>query len=205
MTPAEDRQAEMAVQAYIDTAKASLDQAMTRADTIQRAAAAIGTVYVGILAFVFKPERDPTQQLSFVLPVRGVWPVVFLGLAIAFTSLYLAFIRRYQLPPAGKLFVATPEAYTRWATAALAHRSWLLHMAAMSLSVGLALLPLPFLKLDTGKVLLLLLLGGVVTLTGPGIVGAVFKMVDEASITSIATSFRDDPAHARSPHGSKMG
>jgi len=83
-------------QAYLDAAKAQIDRSITRGQAVFTAAGAIGTIYTGILGLAFS-----VSQAGHFLPARGLIPAVFLGLAIACTSVYLAYIKVPPGTPSG--------------------------------------------------------------------------------------------------------
>ena len=71
----------------IEVAKGGIERARDSAKYVQTAATAIMAVYTGVLALVFSVTDNP-------LPLRGAWAAVFLGLAIALATAYLAFHHR---------------------------------------------------------------------------------------------------------------
>ncbi len=70
----------------VEISKGSVERARDSAKYIQTAAAAIAALYTALLGLVFSVTDHP-------LPVRGVYAVAFLGLAIAFATAYLAFVK----------------------------------------------------------------------------------------------------------------
>jgi hypothetical protein len=71
-------------QAMLDATKGALDRWRSGAELVQKSAAAIGTLYAGILGVTFSVSGRQ-------LPIRGVVPAIFLGLAIALSTVYVAY------------------------------------------------------------------------------------------------------------------
>lgn len=92
--------------AYIEIAKGQIDRIQVRADFVQKAAATIVTLYTGVLTLVFAVEKNP-------LPVRGLIPAIFLGLAIVFSATYFAFVTRPKNMPHAEASVFLPEKQRR--------------------------------------------------------------------------------------------
>ena len=137
-------------QALIEVARGGLDRARSNAETVQKAAGTIGTLYTGILAVAFSVTSRP-------LPVRGVLPALFLGLAVAASTAYLAYLSRrdeasttsFRAGEAGLAGQLTRlEFLIRWVRGAVRERAWLLRSSVVALALGVVLLPVPF--VDTG-------------------------------------------------------
>lgn len=153
-TTAANRGADLAVmqaycQAILDTAKGSIDRARASADIVQKAAAAIATIYAAILGVSFSVSDRP-------LPVRGIFAAVLLGLAIFLSTSYLAFLRDAQdesQPPQDPLPSDTDKktrmivSFVRWTRAAALDRAPLLRASVVALGLALAFLPAPFVTL----------------------------------------------------------
>lgn len=123
----------------------SIDRARDGAKFVETAAAALGTVYTGILAFSFAASGTH-------LPARGVYAAIFLGLAIVGSSFYLAFIQR--LDPIGRVQYrgSRPEDMWRrteylgaWTGAVVRTRAWALRAAVIALAWGVVFMPAAFL------------------------------------------------------------
>lgn len=141
--------------AYTTMASGSIDRARAGADAAQKASAAIAALYTGVLGLTFSVTDNP-------LPPRGIVPAIFLGAAVVFSTAYLAYLR------AGEQTVKAPSGTaTRTVEANVLSRvgvlveaartissrnAWCLRAAVLSLGVGLAFLPLPFLTLSGGAV-----------------------------------------------------
>lgn len=126
-------------------ADGSLERAQSGADAVQKAAAAVATIYAGVLSISFSVSSRP-------LPWRGVLAPIFLSLAIALSTAYRAYItRQSRESPA-------PEYSEQFATAALRRantfttivrglvvgKASLLRAGVAALSVGILYLPVAF-------------------------------------------------------------
>jgi hypothetical protein len=123
----------------------SIDRARDGAKFVETAAAALGTVYTGILAFTFAASGTH-------LPARGLYAAIFLGLAIVGSSFYLAFIQRirpigrvdYRGSPAEDQWRRT-EYLAAWTRAVVDSRAWALRSAVFALAFGVIFMPAAFL------------------------------------------------------------
>jgi hypothetical protein len=132
--------------AYIEVAKNQIERAITRAEFVQTAAAAIGGAYTTVLALSFAVDE-------FALPARGILPTMFLGLSIVLAAAYLAYI---SLPNKVPEFRSNGtldsrqrvrrNTFINWAGAPVNPQSYLLQMAVFSLAFGVAFLPAPYIK-----------------------------------------------------------
>lgn len=132
---------------YYNLALGSLERSKFAAETIQKASAAIATLYTGVLALVFSITDNP-------LPLRGIIAPLFLGLAVVLSTVYLTYlVNPPRIDPGWNLQSAAREkkAYARLntfidATSAIVKRQIeLLGCALAALFVGLAAITLPFL------------------------------------------------------------
>lgn len=131
-------------QTIADVAKGSIDRSRDSAKFVQTAAAAIVTLYSGLLALVFSVTDNP-------LPLRGVYAAVFLGLAVALATAYLAFITK---PPSPKIYAGGGNLtemqlhrtgyLTRWVNATVHDRRWAIRASVISLALGVAFIPAAF-------------------------------------------------------------
>jgi hypothetical protein len=128
-----------------DVAKGSIDRARDSAKFVQTAATAIATIYTGLLALVFSVTDNP-------LPLRGVYAGVFLGLSIALSTAYLAYLRKAPPPvsyaPGSSLTtlqLARTGFFMRWINATVNNRSWAIRASVISLAVGVMFVPMAFL------------------------------------------------------------
>jgi len=137
--------------AYLEVAKGTLDRALKRAEFLTAAAGAIGTSYAALLGLVYSASADTPNPL----PAAGIGPALFLGLAFVLSAFYISYIRvgisTGRALPAG-LGVEMQEErllfFIKWITDSALERAWALRTAIVSLGIGVALTPLPFLQLD---------------------------------------------------------
>ncbi|MFD1212710.1 hypothetical protein ACFQ36_11745 [Arthrobacter sp. GCM10027362] len=137
-----------------ELAAGSPDRAKSAAETVQKASAAIVTLYTGVLALVFSVSG--TQ-----LPLRGVLAPIFLGLAVVLSTGYLAYIVRETdktiLTNAEVQALAATEglepvayarlnAFIKISQRLVERRLWMLRASVVSLGVGLVGITLPFLS-----------------------------------------------------------
>lgn len=132
----------------MEVSKAAIDRARAGAEAAQKAAAALGGAYTGVLALAFSVSERP-------LPSRGLVPTVLFGWAIVWATAYLAYLTTAR-------GVAQPEPSTNFATGAMRrsntfvlwirnsvmNRKLALRVSVFALAFGLALLPAPFVNLD---------------------------------------------------------
>jgi hypothetical protein len=159
-----------AYKAYIDLAKGQIDRSMQRADFVQKVAAAIATAYAAILALSFSVTS--TNAGVTPLPVTGIIPTFFLGLAFVLATVYVAFVTKpaeaVNKAPTGILRIDQDirrDNFILWATVpAMARVHWL-QAAVISLGVGVVCLPLPYISIDTttswGRVVAVLAIGSI--------------------------------------------
>jgi hypothetical protein len=129
-----------------EVATGSVERSRDSAKYIQTAAAAIASLYTGLLALVFSVTDHP-------LPLRGAFAAFFLGLAVALSAAYLAFITS---PPKMKLFAAGASLterqlnrtgfLIRWVNAAVGNRRWAIRASVLCLAFGVAFIPAAFLS-----------------------------------------------------------
>ncbi len=131
----------------------SLGRAQAAAELVQKSAAALGTIYAGLLALAFSVTDNP-------LPARATIPGLFLGFAIAFSTAYLAYY--YWNPPVpGPSPHSTHrenqlrrlEFFGRFVMSKVNQRSYWLRASVLALGLGVASLPLPFLSFDSARLL----------------------------------------------------
>jgi hypothetical protein len=137
-------------QALLEVAKGSLERSRLAADVVQKAAAAIGTLYAAVLGVSFSVSNHR-------LPARGIIPGIFLGLAIALSTAYVAYIGRpsdVQLDP---LHTSPPvrlqrhvNNFFRIITDTVQRRVYWLRASVIALGIGVLLLPIPFITFGTG-------------------------------------------------------
>lgn len=124
--------------ALVEVARGGLDRARSNAETVQKAAGTIGTLYTGILGVAFSVTSRP-------LPVRGVLPALFLGLAVAASTAYLAYLSRREDSSTTSFRAGGPglagqlarlEFLIRWIRGAVRERAWLLRSSVVALALG---------------------------------------------------------------------
>jgi len=133
--------------AVFEVAKGSMDRARGSAETVQKASAAIVTLYTGVLALAFSVSSHP-------LPAKGLFAAVLLGVAILLSTAFLAFLPDADLPDRqidasdvgdtttlGELLDAL---FVRWTRSAALARSRLLRGSVIALAGAVALMPAPF-------------------------------------------------------------
>jgi hypothetical protein len=134
--------------AYIAVMQGSLDRSVKRAEFLNTASAAIATAYSSLLGLLFSAKDRPLQAWAIA-------PVIFLALAFVFGLIYVSFINRktdeLQLIPSGiggQLAEKRLEDFLQWVSLGVLRRAWALRASVVSVAVGVALLPLPFVNLD---------------------------------------------------------
>jgi hypothetical protein len=147
--------------AYIGAARDSINNAQARAQFVVTAAAAIGTLYTGLLGLVYGISSP-----GHALPERGIWAGVFVGLAIVLATYYLAYLTRR---PSGPPTHPSPEPrqdaiqrvhdFVAWSRDTVLARHFFLQCAVISLGVGVAVLPLAFITISNTGARLLALIG----------------------------------------------
>lgn len=140
--------------AYIEVAKGGIDRMQKRAELLQAAAVAVGTLYTGLLAFFYitadKISKDNVALVQ-TLPARGIIPAVFLGGTVVFTMAYLAF----RTVPGSGVQVDNEEEpldyieqqrnlFVDWVNHIAWWRVALIQLAVISLGGAVATLPLAF-------------------------------------------------------------
>ena len=132
--------------AMIDVAKGSIDRSRDSAKFVQASAAALATVYTTLLAIVFSVTDNP-------LPPRGFIPTIFLGLATALATAYLAFIthpKDVHLPPPSSDFRENArrkvDGLIEWTASGVQERARFLRAAVWALFFGVLFLPVAVLS-----------------------------------------------------------
>lgn len=154
---AADRAADLAnLQSFADAlttlAVGAVERARAGADTVQKASAAIVTLYTGILGFVFVASDNP-------LPTRGVLAPLFLGAAVVLSTAYLAYVDASDASTRGPEAVGGVEpkvlervnATVAAASAISVRRSYALRASVVALGVGLVYIVLPFVDLGSPR------------------------------------------------------
>lgn len=135
-------------ESMLETYRGSLERARNAAELVQKSAGAIGTIYAGLIALAFSVDKNP-------LPARATIPGIFLGLAIALSTAYMAY--RWRPAPANgwQPHSSLPvnqirrlRFFGRWVAEMTNRRSYALRASVIALGLGVAFLPLPFLSID---------------------------------------------------------
>jgi hypothetical protein len=130
--------------AILDVAKGSIDRSRDSAKYVQTAASAIAVLYTGALGLVFAATSNP-------LPLRGVWAVAFLGLAVALSTVYLAFIVDGgtvdwpgPAPDLTSVQRGRVAQFTQWVQRVTNNRRWAIRASVLSLAFGVLFIAAPF-------------------------------------------------------------
>jgi len=139
--------------AYIDIAKGQIDRTRASAEFVQKAATAIGSIYTGVLALSFATDKGQP------LPIQGIAPAVFMGVAIVLSTAFLAYITKPQDVTQETTFTiplqqrADRDTFIRYTQASALQRMYLLQTSVISLGIGILLLPIPYLALQSMQLL----------------------------------------------------
>jgi hypothetical protein len=136
-------------QAVIDVAKGAIDRSRASAEVVQKAAAAIVTLYTGILALAFAANAHP-------LPFRALFAALFLGLAVALSTAFLAYLPEPHAGDNGTTAEPEPSdvsesnktvaTFVLWTRAAAIDRAYPLRASVLALAAALLFLPAPFVQ-----------------------------------------------------------
>ncbi|MCO5216524.1 MAG: hypothetical protein M9953_11085 [Thermomicrobiales bacterium] len=152
--------------AYIDVAKGAVDRQQKHGELIQAAAIAIGTLYTGMLAYIYVSADKATKQsadLGQLLPARAIIPTVFLGVSIVLAMAYVAFrmavVETAESQPGEADILPRLEGernrYVEWAVQPPGWRVRLVQLSIISLGFGVASMPLGFVKMSNGSAALM--------------------------------------------------
>lgn len=157
----EDELAKAVHAARLEIGKTAIDRGIGAAEFIRNAAAAIVTLYTGVLGVAFATGEDSTP-----LPARGIVPAVFLGLAITCAAGYVALLAKADQTSAPKPHSSLPifqerrlNAFIEWTSKIALDRVRFLHSAVLSLGLGVLLLPVAFVDISD-------LVAGIVAVAG---------------------------------------
>lgn len=141
------------VDARLTAITAATERAASAAEFCRNAAAAVVTLYTGLLGLTYSIE-DGTP-----LPTTGAAPSVFLAASLVLASAYVAFLtpgrKTIEPQPHSALSVQqklTIDAYAQWVDELVSRRSWALRGAVLCLGAGVVLLPAPFLRWKSSSV-----------------------------------------------------
>lgn len=140
------------VDGVIEVAKGSVDRARASAETVQKSAAAIATIYTAVLGVTFSVTDRP-------LPSRGMVPALLLGGAIVLSTVYLAYLTRpsddvddvERRDDAHSTLAEVVGKYVLWTrTGTMERRHWV-RASVLALGFGLLFLPAPFVTFQGAK------------------------------------------------------
>lgn len=127
-----------------------IERARSAAELVQKASAAVVTLYTGTLALVFSVTDNP-------LPSRGILAPLFLGAAVVLSTAFVAYLgptSGFQRGPAPAQGLE-PKAFQRLNTlirvsnGIATRRSWCLRASVVALGVGLVYIAVPFISFET--------------------------------------------------------
>ena len=134
--------------ARVELSKSALERARQGAEFVRNAAAAIGTLYTGVLGFAFSVEKAK-------LPDRGVVPALFLGLSLVLAAAYVAYLQPPEASEAPTPHSSLREmqkrrvnAFADWVSDQVLDRAFALRASVLSLGGGLLFLPAAFLSVS---------------------------------------------------------
>jgi hypothetical protein len=134
-------------QAYLTAAASSLDRLIKRAEHLITAAGAIGSLYAALCGLAYSAKD------GMALPVAAFAPAVLIAFSIVMSCAYLGFIRRRSLgrrPLFASIAADSQEqrlvTFLEWIDATVLARAPALRLSIVSLGLGTALLPIPFIS-----------------------------------------------------------
>jgi hypothetical protein len=126
-------------------AASSIDRARDGAKFVETAAAALGTIYTGVLGLAFAASDKP-------LPGRGLYAAAFFGIAIVGAAYYLGFFQHIDAGGRVDYTPSRPENLWRrtewlaaWTSRQTRTRAWAMRGAVLALAFGVAFMPSAFL------------------------------------------------------------
>lgn len=147
---AEDALNQAVHDARLEVAKAAIDRGLGGAEFVRNAAAAIVTLYTGLLGVTYATGENATT-----LPTRGIAPAVLLGLALACATAYAALLNQTPAAAAPKPHsdLATFQerrlnVFIGWASDIAVGRGYFLHASVFALFFGILLLPVAFIDIS---------------------------------------------------------
>jgi hypothetical protein len=141
-------------QAIFGVAASSIDRARSSAETMQKAAAAVVTIYTGIVGVSFSiTDRS--------LPSRALFPAFFLALAIVLSTVFLAYLpskpgseRRIDgqnqgKRPTGPRGQLLTDRFVLWCRESALRRVGWLHSSIVALAIAVVFLPVAFVNVGS--------------------------------------------------------
>jgi hypothetical protein len=143
---ARDAVAQEYYKAVLEVAKGSIDRARASAEIVQKASAAIVTLYTAVLAVAFSAADNP-------LPGKTLFAAVLLGVAILLSTAFLGWVPEaepkeerdvIQEAEGATLGEVLTSVFVRWTRKAALQRGRLLRGSVVALAGAVALMPAPF-------------------------------------------------------------
>jgi hypothetical protein len=135
--------------AVLEIEKGAIDRSRSAADLVQKAATAIGGLYTGVVGISFSVTAKP-------LPPQGFIPAIFLGLAIAMSTAYVAYVSKPSDVELDPLHTSPPmrmqariNNFFSIVSSAVQRRGYWIRASVVALGVGVFTLPAPFLSTPT--------------------------------------------------------
>jgi hypothetical protein len=149
--------------AYLAVSQTAIDRSLTRINVLTASIGTVTTIYTGLLALVYAAKSDSGKPLT----PSALIPALFLGLALLLVAIYAAMFRNSSsldgpMLPSGTgdpLAEYRVQRFMRWCFATVGARIWALHAGIASLGIGIASLPVPFVKLTGNEHWIILGLG----------------------------------------------
>lgn len=135
--------------AVLEVARGAVERARASAELVQKASAAIVTLYTGILALAFSVAERP-------LPGKALFAAVLLGAAVVLSTAFLAYLpdgdaererRAITDADGATLGERLTNAFARWTRRTALQRARLLRASVAALAAAVVLLPAPFVTL----------------------------------------------------------
>ena len=163
----------LAIQAaYIDTAKASLDRAVTRVNVFTAAIGSVITIYTTLLALVYTIGTKETNGKA--LDIVGFVPALFLSAALLLVSVYSVMLKKKMDAPSfiptgigGDVAEMRLVNYVNWCFSGILERRWALHAGLASFAIGILTLPIGFIGVS-GLELFAIVVAGVLLVLAAG-------------------------------------
>ncbi|MBX3069787.1 MAG: hypothetical protein KF883_04745 [Thermomicrobiales bacterium] len=145
-------------ESYLATAAKIHDSYLERAKLIQTYATAIGALYTGLLGWVFIAGDKAVVAGTERLPKSGVIPTAFLAAAIDFAAAFTSFLaprmkgdEELGFPIYEEDVMQRRNMAEGWITNLRLWRIAFMQLAVLSLGLGVAFLPVAFLKISEDK------------------------------------------------------
>lgn len=126
--------------AVLEAASASTARIRSAGETVEKAAAAIVTLYTAILAVAFSVTENP-------LPFRAMFAAILLGLALTLSVAFVAYIPKRSPPGRQREELTSKDLaddFVGWTERAALKRAYWLRASVLALGFSLFFLPAPF-------------------------------------------------------------